>query len=70
MTHSLLHFVDHVEGSGDKNSDNYCDISASSVPTCHLTDFDKDSSDSDTDLSVLNQNVNWSCGSSSQWFGT
>ena len=40
-------FLDDLEASGAENSDSYSDIS--SVHTCDLTDFDEDSSDSDSD---------------------
>ena len=41
--------LDDLEASGAENSDSYSDISVTSVYTCDLTDFDEDSSDSDSD---------------------
>ena len=41
--------LDDLEASGAENNDSYSDISATSVYTCDLTDFDEDSSDSDSD---------------------
>ena len=41
--------LDDLEASGAENSDSYSHISVTSVYTCDLTDFDKDSSDSDSD---------------------
>ena len=42
-------FLDDIEASRAENSDSYSDISVSSVYTCDLTNFDEDSSDSDSD---------------------
>ena len=42
-------FLEDLEARGAQNSDSYSDISVTSVYTCDLTDFDKDSSDSDSD---------------------
>ena len=41
--------LDDLEASGAENTDSYSDISVTSVYTCDLTDFDEDSSDSDSD---------------------
>ena len=40
--------LNDLEASGAQNSDSYSDISVTSVYTCDLTDFDEDSSDSDS----------------------
>ena len=41
--------LDDLEASGAENIDSYSDISATSVYTYDLNDFDEDSSDSDSD---------------------
>ena len=55
--------LDDLEASGAENSDRYSDISVSSVYTCDLTDFDEDSSDSDSDKCALSK-----CELESRWF--
>ena len=41
--------LDDLAASRAENSDSYSEISVTSVYTCDLTDFDEDSSDSDSD---------------------
>ena len=41
--------LDDLEASGAENNDSYSAISVTSVHFCDLTDFDEDSSDSDSD---------------------
>ena len=55
--------LDDLEASGAENSDSYSDISVTSVYTCDLTDFDKDSSDSDNDKCAESK-----CQLESRWF--
>ena len=48
VTQSTVLF-DDLEASGAENSDSYSHISDSSLHTCDLTDFDDDSSNSNSD---------------------
>ena len=57
-------YLDNLEASRTENNDNYSDISVSSVHTSNLTNFDDDSSDSDSDPGVPDQKVISNCGSS------